>query len=136
MDILGKFKEFRDAVGLATEEESSALVAEAAALKASVAPTVAKYQALAVKAEARADLHEAAGESFKIQLLSTVREIEVDAEVAETVVVAQQRFVVSQERLSAVNETMAQLAGKYSQTLASGGQRTIAPSAQKQLPWS
>ena len=136
MDILEKFREFRSAMGLATEEESSALVAQAAQIKAAVAPTVAKYQALATMAVADAEVHEAAGDSFKIQLESKVRKLEVDADVAEVVVGFQQRFVVSQERLAIVNATMQQLAGKYSQTLAGGvSQRAIGASAQKQLPW-
>lgn len=135
-DILGAFNQFRVAAGLASEEEASNLTAEAAKLKASVAPTVAKYQALASMAESRIQVYEAAGSSFEVQLNSEVRKVEVDASVAETVVSAQERFYVSQERLSSVNATMAQLAGKYSQTLAGGGQRAIGASAQKQLPWS
>lgn len=135
-DILGAFSQFRAAAGLSTEEESSNLTVEAAKLKASVAPTVAKYQALASLAESDATLYEAAGDSFNRQLLAKVSNLEVDANVAEVVVAAEQRFYVSQERLSAVNATMAQLASKYSQILAGGGQRAIVLPAQKQLPWS
>jgi hypothetical protein len=135
MDVLQKFREFRAAVRLATEEESSVLVAQAAQLKASVAPTIAKYQALATMAQADADLHEAAGESFKVQLVSKVRSMEVDAGVAETGVTVQKRFVVSQERLSAVMQTQQELTSKYSHILAGGDRLPIGQSAQKQLPW-
>ncbi|MGL5876259.1 MAG: hypothetical protein ACRC2V_00495 [Xenococcaceae cyanobacterium] len=136
MKILEMFQQFRDSTGVVDEEKSASLVAEAAQLKASVAPTVAAFKAWADIQEAGADIYEAQGEAFKGQLIGGVRRMEVDADVAEVVVAVEQRFHVSQERLSAVNATMAQLAGKYSQTLAGGGQRAIGASAQKQLPWS
>jgi hypothetical protein len=129
MSFLNMFQEFRDAVGLSNEQESSALVAQAAQLKAAVAPTVAKYQALATMAVADADVHEAAGDSFKIQLESKVRKMEVDVSVAQTTVALQQRFSFSQEQLAGVMKDQQQLATKYSQTLAGGA------STQKRLPF-
>jgi hypothetical protein len=135
MSILGMFQEFRDAVGGISEERSSSLVVQAAQAKASVAPTVAGYKALAEIAEADADVHEAAGESFKVQLVSQVRKMEVDVGVAQATVAVQQRFAISQEQLAGVMKEHQQLATKYSQTLAGGGQRMIGASTQKQLPW-
>jgi fructose-bisphosphate aldolase class 1 len=134
-DILGMFKKWRSTVGVVDEDRSSALVAQAAQAKASVAPTVAACKALIDIAEADTDIYEAQGGAFKAQLTGSVRRMEVDADVAEATAVAQQRFVVSQERLSAVNATMQELTAKYSQTLAGGTQRAIGVSKQKQLPF-
>lgn len=135
VDILGMFDRFRASVGTITEERSSGLVAKAAEIKAAVAPTIAAYKALAEIAEADADMHEAAGESFKSQAISQVRKLETDAGVLETGIAVQERFQVSQQTIDAVMQRQRQLAAECTAVLRGGQMRSIGAPAQKQLPW-
>lgn len=134
MKILEMFRQFRDTVATVDEDRSSALVAQAAQIKASVVPTVAAFQALAEIEEANTDIYEAQAGAFKAHLIGGVRKMEVDADVAETGVKVQRRYHISQERFAVVMEEQQQLATKYGQTL-QGDRPSLGGSKQKQLSW-